>query len=169
MNAHGCSRDHTQDNNRLAAWEPFRFDYDFALENIRFWTICTLRTTTDMKEDTNFPHTTFFHTTKQAKSAELLIQQYSTWGPRELKKITSANMLADLKSSPPFYCNNRVVMLRMKKCFLLKYKVKHSFNTAKLKCSTLSHKHTLSHRAGREQQEKGCPLEKGEFHVYLAV
>lgn len=60
-------------------------------------------------------------------------------------------------------------MLRMKKCFLLKYKVKHSFNTAKLKCSTLSHKHTLGHRAGREQQEKDCPLEKGEFHVYLAV
>lgn len=75
-------------------------------------------------------------------------------------KITSANLLVDLKWSPPFYCNNKGCNAQNeKKCFLLKYKVKHSFNTAKLKCKhTQSQTHTRSQsreRAARERLPTG--------------
>lgn len=139
---------HTRQKHRLAAGKLFGFDYDFALGNLRFCTFCTLKTTTDIKADTHFPHNAFFPHNKPSqkrrtfKDSSILLVVHV-----KMTKSLSANLLLDSKSSPPFYHNNRVVMLRMRKCFLLKYKLKNSFNTAKLKCSTLSHKHTPGHRA----------------------
>lgn len=85
-------------------------------------------------------------------------------------KITSANLPVDLKWSPPFYCNNKGCNAQNEKNVSF-WSTKSSILSTlqNSSASTLSDKHTLGHRAGREQQEKGCPLEKGEFHVYLAV
>lgn len=113
----------------------------------RFWTICTLRTTTDIKADTNFPHN---KPSQKCKIAVFYLM--STWND----KITSANFLVDLKSSPPFYCNNRVAMLRM---FPSKVQSQAFFQHCKTQVQhTQSQTHTRSQsreRAARERLPTG--------------